>query len=1083
MKSWMRRSLRIIISVTALVTVFLTVSHVTAVDDSAWVNSGAITRTLIAESITGTNGPYFDSFCNRLPLNENKYAWRGNGWVKDGVTDIEGGCWTTTNYGLFGAARNGSYLRIGQAGVAAKINSNYGMYMPLPGSDKLARRDNTNSSFYWGLSIFDNINATSMSKTTMGGRDIYDPPSNANRWVARDSNTGNALQINRVDVSANGKWLVVEGAGAFFRLNVETKEILSFQAPINLYGYGLNPSYNLAISNDGRYATIAVGGNNSGKFLLYDLATCVSNPAQIMKPATGCGKRDIRPDAMPGAPYSAVPMNVEFSNSGEGISYNHYENGKVNRFMITAPGKSEHLLEYLALGDSFSSGEGDNDGGRYYAAGTDGNGEAINNTGIENFPYWREKCHLSARSYPYLLANEADIASFQFRSVACSGADLNDLLNLKSTGPIEERFNGHFDHMEDLFPAQLSEVKYHALNNFIPGRTAQIEFVQKYKPRAVTIGIGGNDIDFGQKLSECLLPGTCRYAGADKKYTAIEIFLLYDKLVKAYTQLKSASPTSRFYAVGYPQLFTSGGECQKNVFFDETEREYATYVVNYLNHTIAAAAARAGIDYIRIEDSLAGNNLCSSADNLAVNGLETGSDKSLLGHDSRYFGIFGAESYHPNNIGHSLIANALRIEMGYSPINTFNTCFPGIGLSCNTASSSKPTPPAYFGLESNFSPVVRGRIQIENNNSEIPDDSVQKGTEVSVGMSSEEVLKPGSIANFTLHSDPVNLGQAIVDALGKISADLEIPVNTPPGYHTLHVAGTTPADDSIDYYQSIFVYANVDDFDGDGISNADDTCGLVEPANIDIDADGIDDACDGFIGEVETHPLYRVRPGDTDKGEIASRFYIERDILEAKSKLGIVNDTDPDGDGWALVGHTESDNDGKTQTQFWVDSENVPHLLLDGENSVTCMLLTPVTLTVVVQGEDRLLQAEQGSSCPSSESMQMPGAVVPTPGVGESVSLVTELAGNNNVLGITIVNPQLAVSLATPDQLQPALALGATTEVLTAGVPHYFDGAGKNSTDIVREVSSTLFVVGSIMLTTALGVVLIHSVTSFSKNL
>ena len=63
-------------------------------------------------------------------------------------------------------------------------------------------------------------------------------------------------------------------------------------------------------------------------------------------------------------------------------------------------------LDYLAMGDSYSSGEGDIENGfsEFY----------IKNTGSP------KDCHLSSRSYPYILAKRQNIKGVQ--SVACSGA-------------------------------------------------------------------------------------------------------------------------------------------------------------------------------------------------------------------------------------------------------------------------------------------------------------------------------------------------------------------------------------------------------------------------------------------------------------------------------------------------------------------------------------------------------------------------------------------------------------------------------------------------------------------------------------
>lgn len=1069
-------------SVAVLAAVFFGASYVTASSESLWVNSGTITRTLVAENITSSSSPYFDTFCTRITQKENKYIQFGNSWIRNGYTDVNG-CWTSTSYGLFGMTPNGNYLRLSQAGAVTAMDDNNGSYVPLPNSDKLVRRDGIGSSFYWGLSVYDHLDATFTLRTNIGSKDRYAFPNSDHRWVAKDPNTGNNLQINRVDASADGKWLVVEGAGSFFRLNIETKEILAFQAPINLYGYGLNPSYNLAISNDGRYATIAVGGNNSGKFLLYDLSTCVSDPNQIMKPATGCGKRDIRPDAMPGATSNAAPINVEFSSGGESISYNHYENGKMNRYMITAPGQSVHLLEYLAMGDSFSSGEGDSDGGRYYVAGTDGNGQVVNNTGIVDFPYWKEKCHVSTRSYPYLLANEANLNNSQFHSLACSSTKIDGIINTRSDSEDEGRNIGQFEQLKGLSTDTVKEIKYNAINNFIPGRAAQIEFVKKYKPRVSTIGIGGNDIGFADKIKGCIAFGadTCHFATTSRHYTALEIRSLYAKLVNAYTQLKSASPTTRFYAVGYPQIASVDDFCTPNVRLDTFERRFAREVVVYLNQVIRAAANKTGVYYLDIENSLSGSSLCdfNSLLSNAVNGLKMGSDIGING-PSQHFGVVGNESYHPNDLGHTKIAAALGAKLNDNAINIFSPCQQQV-LVCwpsDPQQSNVPAIPSYFteimppgAMPANTleSAIVGVGGAVVDGLSAFPK-GVELGVDTATGML-DAVFKPLTQVQVKIFSTPTDLGTLPVNADGEVNGNVTLPASIEPGYHTLHLVGILPSGDSVNVYQTIFVYQTLDDLDGDGILNQDDICGIVEPSNVDEDTDGVDDACDGFIGEVETHPLYRVRNGDTAKGEIESRFYIERDVLEAKSKLNIVNDYDSDGDGWALIGHTESDNDGKTQTQFWVDDANVPHLLLDGENSVTCAQLTPISLAVVAQGEDRLLQTEQDNSCSEPESLTvwLPAEEpAQTGGRGSDIhSASTEGLQQALSQSILQVSHLPATSTAVESPVQ-----GYVAGVSTAKVPNYFDGPGKNAADVTGEVTNTFLIGGSVMVAVLLGIVM-----------
>lgn len=47
----------------------------------------------------------------------------------------------------------------------------------------------------------------------------------------------------------------------------------------------------------------------------------------------------------------------------------------------------------------------------------------------------------------------------------------------------------------------------------------------------------------------------------------------------------------------------------------------------------------------------------------------------------------------------------------------------------------------------------------------------------------------------------------------------------------------------------ITIVANEQDYDGDGILNANDTCQYIAPLSVDVDKDGIDDGCDPEIGE------------------------------------------------------------------------------------------------------------------------------------------------------------------------------------------------------------------------------------------
>lgn len=70
----------------------------------------------------------------------------------------------------------------------------------------------------------------------------------------------------------------------------------------------------------------------------------------------------------------------------------------------------------------------------------------------------------------------------------------------------------------------------------------------------------------------------------------------------------------------------------------------------------------------------------------------------------------------------------------------------------------------------------------------------------------------------------------------------------------------------VDYYQPILVVASMTDYDGDGITNADDMCQFVMPSGVDSDEDGIDDACEGDL-RPNTKPVV-TPPVVTSPGEL-----------------------------------------------------------------------------------------------------------------------------------------------------------------------------------------------------------------------
>lgn len=1109
--------LRIITSVTAIAAIFFTATQVTASNDSLWVNGGIPSRVLVARDITSSNSPYFErSTCDKTPQYANKYRWNGSKQVYVGRLDITNPylCWTKTSFGIITTSGNDGYIRFGNLGAVSRISFGGGTTIFLPQTNKYIQNYGTPGIYIYDLQKSDYV-------STYGGdpvTDYYSRTADPSYWVPKNPVTNRPIVVGSMGYSNNGEWLAVE-SDYFTRINVKTHEILTFgKVPQYQAGYG-TPHHSLAISNDGRYAITSVGGNFQAMFRLYDLSTCTPVAGDPMALSTGCQSRDMLPvtaQDLPGAPNNASAGYIEFSDDGQSISYNAMENGQLNRYMITAPGQGEHLLDYLALGDSYSSGEGDTDGGRYYVAGTDGNGEAINNTGIADFPYWLEKCHQSSRSYPFKLAALAGLSGSVFKSVACSGATKDDILG-------SSIYLSHFKQLRGLRISDDSKRTYisSAIQNFIPGRAAQVEFVQKYRPKVATIGIGGNDIGFADKIRDCIAftADTCHFATTERYYTGLEIRSMYQKLTNLYGQLKSVSPTTKFYAVGYPQIVSTGTVCfGVNVNLDMFERIYINKSISYLNQVIKAAANKAGFYYLDIENSLAGHELCDVNLNNDVNGLKLGNDLGIGGQQSQHFGIIGDESFHPNDAGHARTAAAISSAMNGASIVDFQPCGQPV-LVCwpnGSIDNTIPAIPGYFSdgnaaIQTEVHPIqgaIGATIPVVvdgiNAVKQASDTVINTGAAaIDAGVDFVTKFKPGSIVSINIHSNPTTLGTMTADANGDIHGDITLPAMVKPGYHTIHMVGVLESNDNIDLYQDVFVYGSLDDLDGDGIQNDQDTCGFVAASGMNADNDGQDDACDGYIGEVEQHPLYRVRQGDEAGGEVTSRFYVERDVLEAKSKLSIVNDSDPDGDGWAVVGHTEGDYDGATQTQFWIDNQNTPHLLLNGDSSVTCGQLTPVSLAVVVAGEDRLLKTEDSNLCPEPELVIVPEAnsdsvQEPTLDPIQDTGLITnttidpQLSAVQTTLIVTdathaAIPTVLAESVQGISQLPQAMAAipsinqpdsGYVAGTSTA-IPGYIDAPSKYSAEITNQISSSFLIGASIIIAVALGIVLLIKLLTF----
>jgi hypothetical protein len=172
---------------------------------------------------------------------------------------------------------------------------------------------------------------------------------------------------------------------------------------------------------------------------------------------------------------------------------------------------------YVAMGDSYSSGEGT----ASYDRGTDTS---------------TDKCHRSSEnsskaSYPRLLQLDSSAVPSNMKFVACSGATINDVLH------------GRYGE-----PSQMSALG--------PNVTL------------VTISIGGDNLGFSHVLEECVNVGPFHFRSDDTcvgQENELREKLwgpdpLNAKLINLYRAIKQQAPHARIVVMGYPRLFPQGSD-------------------------------------------------------------------------------------------------------------------------------------------------------------------------------------------------------------------------------------------------------------------------------------------------------------------------------------------------------------------------------------------------------------------------------------------------------------------------------------------------------------------------------------------
>lgn len=624
-------------------------------------------------------------------------------------------------------------------------------------------------------------------------------------------NASGAWQVERHRYSANGLWAAVQVKDAgLFRINTQTFEVKRFSTDATPVSQG----FYLGISDDGKL--VMKGGSNI-PFTLYeipdncgDILTSLSSPVTNEVPVQSpCSSRsmDHLPKDITGGLYA-----YEFSKDGSEIRYlktpSPYSGLRpdlptdVDTWVtIRVPGFEKRSLDYLALGDSFSSGEGDAEWiagfmrTNHYLPGTNVIGDT--SKGIPD-----ERCHISSRSYPFLLGAGMHIPYDRVKSVACSGAVARDDYRISSS------YLGQGNRLKELSSGERGQLRNEAIYEFIPGRVQQVEFIEKYRPSGITLTAGGNDAQFSPIITACAGIDTCSYAetAEGKAKVGLAIRQQYMTLINLYRALHNASPQTKIYVAGYPQFFSAdSGPCAPNVRLNSAERTMVREAVTYVNDVIEAAAKTVGVKYLDVESSFGGHTLCGEGESY-VTGLARSGNLSL-----DIPANFGTESFHPNALGHKAMSDQIRNSLGQGQtFLTYNNCINPVRVICPNDSTSEPPLPLYF------TDAIAQDTTNYRSKAVVPRSYVQKDTVHQFYIDLPGV-QPGGSANVKVFSDPIDLGTYTADIEGNVTADISVPSNLAPGMHTLQITTKTYSGEDVTYWQVIEVRGAPGDIDEDGV--------------------------------------------------------------------------------------------------------------------------------------------------------------------------------------------------------------------------------------------------------------------------
>lgn len=333
------------------------------------------------------------------------------------------------------------------------------------------------------------------------------------------------------------------------------------------------------------------------------------------------------------------------------------------------PGKPKHQI--VAMGDSFSSGEGASNG--------DDNYYPESNYRDKNNSFTRNACHRSDKAWSRqaqltgTYTSVGELADTQdpvmdYHLIACSGARTYNILRYPENGELPQLDQGYLDQN----------------TTFVP------------------ISIGGNDSRFSDVIQECLIAignGSCESGKFDsrdekidrdtdgdgrtnterdkhlqglpmvKAVPALISEVVREDIVNVLQRIHAKAPNAKVLLMGYPNLISDDASCLRvgplTIGMSKASNDWLDLLAKHLAAEMATAAKMARDDGIdaRFADptpNFKGKGVCGSPENIhgIVKTLTKSDDPVKDWPLLRDYGL-SAQSFHPKISGARLYADAM----------------------------------------------------------------------------------------------------------------------------------------------------------------------------------------------------------------------------------------------------------------------------------------------------------------------------------------------------------------------------------------------------------------------------------------